>query len=851
MTPWAKARRVPPVAASEPSAVVVAATRASLLGACAEWTVLCLAALIVAAVGADALGLPLRPAVALPIAFFLLAPVAISSWRRRALKPDPLTDAALLLVALLIGGVLIAPAWPDLLPPGTSPDAVHHTALANYLRDHGRLIRGERAAQVQLIEMAEYPPGFAILTVLGSQILGLEPVRLIYPFAALVVVLGVVSVALLIAQSVPASTRPLAIAASAAALLMPAYIFGIVAIENYYGQALAQLLIVAAAYTALRHVQQPGSRFRFRLVLLLLALLFSYTTWLPVALLAVGGALLIVNVRWRDRILWIAIVIVPAALLAVPYALGRASTGATVLLYEGSTIRDPLAATGVAIPILALIGLTCGWQTRERRVGLLVIGAAIGHAAALFVLWQRGIIAGYIYYKSYYLIALLLLVPLGWLVADVATRLLRGRSRRAQVVVQSGAMVAMVAIGVVVRPSLATARSVSLSMAQAADWIRANGDPAEAAYALRAPGLPAYWLHVGLLRQPRTAAAHALLTTPPTSFDAWYFDPETPRTLLLEQPAPPAITDGLDVQYANACCTILRKNDGYAAALDRQRPLLVNYRVAMADGRMRVEARAFDQISQPDLTLRVVAQGHDRVLAAFDQAVPQRAGRVQHIGVAIDPLTLAGSGFANEQAAEWAAVNPQTPYQFRVQLLHGDAIVREQTIAECAAPCETPAIVQPRGEWALYQPAVAAADLTPRGYTLGDAIALTGSLVDRDLVAPGATVNVDLRWNALQPIGTRYTTFVQLIAADGGAALSVEGEANNGAAPTWRWQSGDSIDARWQLRLPDELQPGRYELVVGMYDPATGQRLAAWQRTPSIARFWSDALPLGTIEVRR
>jgi hypothetical protein len=92
---------------------------------------------------------------------------------------------------------------------------------------------------------------------------------------------------------------------------------------------------------------------------------------------------------------------------------------------------------------------------------------------------------------------------------------------------------------------------------------------------------------------------------------------------------------------------------------------------------------------------------------------------------------------------------------------------------------------------------------------------------------------------------------VHLVAADGAPALSVEGEPNGGMAPTWRWQAGDQIDDVWRLTLPSRLEPATYQVVVGMYDPASGRHLEAWRRQPYLERFWTNALPLGTVEVRR
>jgi hypothetical protein len=46
-----------------------------------------------------------------------------------------------------------------------------------------------------------------------------------------------------------------------------------------------------------------------------------------------------------------------------------------------------------------------------------------------------------------------------------------------------------------------------------------------------------------------------------------------------------------------------------------------------------------------------------------------------------------------------------------------------------------------------------------------------------------------------------------------------------GFYPTSQWDVGESVADIYPLALPETLAPGAYRLVVGLYDPATGQRL--------------------------
>lgn len=299
---------------------------------------------------------------------------------------------------------------------------------------------------------------------------------------------------------------------------------------------------------------------------------------------------------------------------------------------------------------------------------------------------------------------------------------------------------------------------------------------------------------------------------------------------------------------------VLEKNESYMAAMRDLRPLSISFSAAFKEGRQQVDLEIFDALEQPDLRARLVLEGAGQQLAAYTIDVPQRSGRMQYLGFAFDPQTLAATGYMNtEPGREWPAASAAVPpdYGVRLQLLKGDELVREAEVATC---CVSPdvwqtALVQPHGAWIYFRPPQSVAAPT-RDQTLGQAIGLIDAQIVQPQLQPGQTLDLRLRWQARQTITRRYTAFVQLIAADGGAAVSLEGEPNSGGSPTWRWQAGDQIADDWQLKLPENLQPATYQVVVGMYDPATGKRLEAWQQSPSVERFWVDALPLGSVEVQ-
>ena len=90
---------------------------------------------------------------------------------------------------------------------------------------------------------------------------------------------------------------------------------------------------------------------------------------------------------------------------------------------------------------------------------------------------------------------------------------------------------------------------------------------------------------------------------------------------------------------------------------------------------------------------------------------------------------------------------------------------------------------------------------------------------------PGDTLNLRLVWRADAPPAVNYTVFVHMLNEAGAIVAQHDRAPENGFYPTSQWDAGESVADVYLLTLPDVLASGVYRLVVGLYDPATGQRL--------------------------
>ncbi|MBK8904656.1 MAG: hypothetical protein IPM53_25985 [Anaerolineaceae bacterium] len=81
-----------------------------------------------------------------------------------------------------------------------------------------------------------------------------------------------------------------------------------------------------------------------------------------------------------------------------------------------------------------------------------------------------------------------------------------------------------------------------------------------------------------------------------------------------------------------------------------------------------------------------------------------------------------------------------------------------------------------------------------------------------------------LLWRAEAEVPTSYRVFIHLVNADGQILAQADGEPANWTRPTTGWVPGEYIPDTHTLTLPPDLPPNA-SLRLGLYDPATGQRL--------------------------
>ncbi|MBI5878065.1 MAG: phospholipid carrier-dependent glycosyltransferase [Chloroflexi bacterium] len=88
-----------------------------------------------------------------------------------------------------------------------------------------------------------------------------------------------------------------------------------------------------------------------------------------------------------------------------------------------------------------------------------------------------------------------------------------------------------------------------------------------------------------------------------------------------------------------------------------------------------------------------------------------------------------------------------------------------------------------------------------------------------------STAYLTLEWRALSKPAQDYTVFVQLLGADNRVAWQSDRPPVDGFRPTSTWMAGETVSDRYAFRRPDNLPPGGYRVIAGLYDWRTGARL--------------------------
>jgi hypothetical protein len=131
-------------------------------------------------------------------------------------------------------------------------------------------------------------------------------------------------------------------------------------------------------------------------------------------------------------------------------------------------------------------------------------------------------------------------------------------------------------------------------------------------------------------------------------------------------------------------------------------------------------------------------------------------------------------------------------------------------------------------------------------YVFDEALVLEEIQLREGAINPGETLTLDLYWASLTSVDEDYTVFIHLLDEAGNLVGQGDGPPVSGRYPTSAWSAGEVILDRRVLPVSNQVAPGRYTLVAGLYRGSDGTRLLA--RSPEGDT--TDSIVLGEVSVR-
>ena len=119
---------------------------------------------------------------------------------------------------------------------------------------------------------------------------------------------------------------------------------------------------------------------------------------------------------------------------------------------------------------------------------------------------------------------------------------------------------------------------------------------------------------------------------------------------------------------------------------------------------------------------------------------------------------------------------------------------------------------------------------------------MEGVSASSSTIGPGDELALTLFWRALDRPDVDYTVFAHLLDGDGNKVAQHDWQPRDaiGLRPATTWRAGESIVDAETLIVPSDLEPGKYRLIVGLYNWQNGNRLPVQGR---------DAAPENVVNV--
>jgi len=120
---------------------------------------------------------------------------------------------------------------------------------------------------------------------------------------------------------------------------------------------------------------------------------------------------------------------------------------------------------------------------------------------------------------------------------------------------------------------------------------------------------------------------------------------------------------------------------------------------------------------------------------------------------------------------------------------------------------------------------VSGAALPEGAVNFGDKLALLDVGLPSEGLTSGGQLPVTITWQGLAEMAEDYTVTVQVLDAADRIVGQVDSWPVQGTFPTSQWTPGETVSDPYIVQVSDDISPGDYRVIVGVYLLATLERL--------------------------
>ena len=807
----------------------------------------------------DLVGVPIRPWTVGPLLVMLMGGFGWNFWqgvKRGSYSTHGWDWGEFWLFGLVLGGFLaygLALGGPSQLPVGTTVDAVHQYGLAAYINHSGRLPIHALDQRLNLQDGLEYPPAFVILVSLLSQSTGFDALNLLHPIVALMVAIAAGATFGTVSLLLRGRVWQLAGAAIAAgSVFLPyAYTFGSFVSETYYAQVTAEALLMLSLFFLLTWRLQGDTPALVLFGLAVSALFIAYPTLALIPLATFGLAVVFSQqtgvgppARY-GRLLTLAKLYLPVGLLAILFLKDRWQTGFGTLGNEGEVLPPDLSRYGWPIVVLAAIGLltTLSSQNVLPRLVALFVGWLALEGVGLWLLKVLANSGSYyavykLFYPAVYLWPILAVIGLDWL--------LRWLIQRVPLPLRWPGVINLL-VGIIIFGAFLVATWITHPQpervlapitqpdVEVAHWMQSHLKLSEynVGYNVTSDAV-AYWLQVGLFKQPRDVHSNDLLHGEPLGFEGWFYAPTSPQYLFTDNLPKLALDERSQVLFQSGNAAVLTRTPAYLQSLATRPSLAIQYKMELAGNVLSLKSEATMSSEITDwLGIGFEIEADDgHAVYTLVAAAEQGRTKQQFLGETITLPKLEVKEFYSNNnfppAPVAAAPLGAGRYSIFVVLQKAGVTAERRKLLDFESDAAGHLSFDPAQHIIMGQflfegePAQVLPTLPPLDFKLTASQLRLNGLVLPDQAAVSSLVTVTTQWQNLTATSHNYRLQWVWLKADGGVAGQTEALPQNGLYPTWLWSTSRPIIVKQSLKMPD--QPGRYQLAIALLDINTGEK---------------------------